>query len=79
MQGKAEEFAHKILAAAKELKLTSGRGPAGMAAAASYIASVLSGERMTQREVAEIAEVTEVTIRNRYKELVERLMFQISL
>jgi transcription initiation factor TFIIB len=79
MQGKAEEVAHKILAAAKELKLTSGRGPAGMAAAASYIASVLSGERMTQREVAEIAEVTEVTIRNRYKELVERLMFQISL
>jgi transcription initiation factor TFIIB len=79
MQGKAEEFAHKILAAAKELKLTSGRGPMGMAAAASYIASVLSGERRTQREVAEIAEVTEVTIRNRYKELVERLMFQISL
>ncbi|MDH5753877.1 MAG: transcription initiation factor IIB [Candidatus Bathyarchaeota archaeon] len=78
MQGKAEEFAHKILAAAKELKLTSGRGPMGMAAAASYIASVLSGERRTQREVAEIAEVTEVTIRNRYKELVERLMFQIS-
>jgi transcription initiation factor TFIIB len=79
MQGKAEEFAHKILAAAKELKLTSGRGPMGMAAAASYIASVLSGERRTQREVAEIAEVTEVTIRNRYKELVKRLMLQISL
>ncbi|MGC9345638.1 MAG: transcription initiation factor IIB [Candidatus Bathyarchaeales archaeon] len=79
MQGKTEEFAHKILAAAKELKLTSGRGPIGMAAAASYIASVLSGERRTQREVAEIAEVTEVTIRNRYKELVKRLMFQISL
>ena len=79
MLGKAEEFAHKILATAKELKLTSGRGPISMAAAASYIASVLSGERRTQREVAEIAQVTEVTIRNRYKELVERLMFQISL
>jgi transcription initiation factor TFIIIB Brf1 subunit/transcription initiation factor TFIIB len=26
MQGKVEEIAHKILAAAKELKLTSGRG-----------------------------------------------------
>jgi transcription initiation factor TFIIB len=79
MRGKAEDFAHKILAAAKELKLTSGRGPMGMAAAASYIASVLSGESRTQRELAEIAEVTEVTIRNRYKELVKRLMFQISL
>jgi transcription initiation factor TFIIB len=79
MQGKVEEIAHKILAAAKELKLTSGRGPTGIAAAASYIASVLTGERKTQREIAEIAQVTEVTIRNRYKELVERLMFQMSL
>ncbi|RLI15820.1 transcription initiation factor IIB [Candidatus Bathyarchaeota archaeon] len=79
MQGKVEEIAHKILAAAKELKLTSGRGPTGIAAAASYIASVLTGERKTQREIAEIAQVTEVTIRNRYKELVERFMFQMSL
>jgi len=79
MQGKVEEIAHKILAAARELKLTSGRGPTGIAAAASYIASVLTGERKTQREIAEIAQVTEVTIRNRYKELVERLTFEISL
>ena len=79
MQGKVEEIAHKILSAAKELKLTSGRGPTGIAAAASYIASVLTGERKTQREIAEIAQVTEVTIRNRYKELVERLMFHMAL
>jgi len=79
MQGKVEEIAHKILASAKELKLTSGRGPTGIAAAASYIASVLTGERKTQREIAEIAQVTEVTIRNRYKELVQRLMFQMSI
>lgn len=79
MQGKVEEIAHKVLAVAKKLRLTSGRGPTGMAAAASYIAAVLSGERRTQREIAEIAQVTEVTIRNRYKELAERLMFQISL
>lgn len=79
MQGKVEEIAHKILNTAQELKLTSGRGPTGIAAAASYIASVLTGERKTQREIAEIAQVTEVTIRNRYKELVERLMFVMTL
>jgi len=79
MQGKVEEIAHKILTVAKELKLTSGRGPTGIAAAASYIASVLTDERKTQREIAEIAQVTEVTIRNRYKELVERLNFQMTL
>jgi transcription initiation factor TFIIB len=79
MQGKVEEIAHKILVTAKDLRLTSGRGPTGIAAAASYIASVLTGERKTQREIAEIAQVTEVTIRNRYKELVERLLFVIFL
>jgi len=79
MQGKVEEIAHKTLMAAKSLKLTSGRGPTGIAAAASYIASVLTGERKTQREIAEIAQVTEVTIRNRYKELVERLWFEITV
>jgi len=79
MQGKVEEIASKILNVASELKLTSGRGPTGIAAAASYVASVLVGEKRTQREIAEIARVTEVTIRNRYKELIERLMFVISL
>ncbi len=79
MQGKVEEIAHKILDSARELKLTSGRGPTGIAAAASYIASVLTGERKTQREIAEIAQVTEVTIRNRYKELVECLVFEVTI
>jgi len=79
MQGKTEEIAAKILKAAKEIKLTSGRGPMGIAAAASYIASVLVGERRTQREIADIARVTEVTIRNRYKEMVDQLLFVMTL
>ncbi len=79
MEGKAEEIAHKIIIMARRLKLTSGRGPTGIAAAASYIASVLTGERKTQREIAEIAQVTEVTIRNRYKELSERLLFEVTI
>jgi len=79
MQGKVEEIASKILVSATNLKLTSGRGPTGIAAAASYIASVLVGERRTQREIAEVAKVTEVTIRNRYKELIESLLFIMTL
>src|SRR3970040_2387978 len=55
------------------------RGPTGVAAAAIYISSILSNERRTQREVAEVAGVTEVTIRNRYKELTERLEIRIEL
>ena len=64
---------------AGERELTSGRGPTGVAAAAIYISSILGGERRTQREVAEVAGVTEVTIRNRYKELAEKLDIEIIL
>ncbi len=69
----------EILKKAASEELTSGRGPTGMASAALYIASVLCGERRTQREVANIAGVTEVTIRNRYKEIAEKLDIGIIL
>jgi len=67
----------EILKKASSEDLTSGRGPTGMAAAAIYISSVLCGERRTQREVSEVAGVTEVTIRNRYKELAFKLDIDI--
>ena len=67
----------EILKDATHRELTSGRGPTGIAAASLYIASVLCGERRTQREVADVAGVTEVTIRNRYKELAEKLDIEI--
>ncbi len=63
----------EILEMAQKRELTSGRGPTGIAAAALYVATLINGEKRTQREVAEIAGVTEVTIRNRYKELIEKL------
>ena len=68
-----------ILVQAAEKELTSGRGPTGLAAASIYIASVLCGERRTQREVAEVAGVTEVTIRNRYKELAKKLDIDVTM
>jgi transcription initiation factor TFIIB len=53
--------------------ITSGKDPTCIAAAALYIASIMEGERRTQREIGEVAGVTEVTVRNRYKELVRKL------
>ncbi|MEX0765147.1 MAG: TFIIB-type zinc ribbon-containing protein [Nitrosopumilaceae archaeon] len=41
----------------------------GLATAALYVACVLNGESKTQKDVAEAAGITEVTIRNRYKGL----------
>jgi len=77
--GKATRVAASILETATNILITSGRGPTGIAAAATYIASVLVGERKTQREIAEVANVTEVTIRNRYRELMDRLEITIKL
>jgi transcription initiation factor TFIIB len=43
----------------------------GLAAAAVYAAALLTNEKVTQNQVSEVADVSEVTIRNRYKELLE--------
>ena len=70
---KTQNDALKILKKADKVELTSGRGPAGISAAALYVAALMNDEKKTQREVADIAGITEVTIRNRYKELIEKL------
>jgi transcription initiation factor TFIIB len=61
------------------MKLTVGRGPAGMAAACVYISSKLMGDYRTQNDIAKTAHVTEVTIRNRYKEIVTNLDIKMNL
>ena len=73
LSGQAQAKAIEIIQKAAEKGLTSGRGPTGVAAAALYIASILLCERKTQHDVADVSGVTEVTIRNRYKELSEQL------
>ncbi|MBT3463617.1 hypothetical protein HN451_01405, partial [archaeon] len=55
--------------------ITSGRSPKGIAAGALYIASKINNEKKTQAEIAKVADVTEVTVRNSYKELTNRLDF----
>ena len=79
LSGEAQSKAIDLLKEATAQGLTSGRGPTGVAAAAIYIASVLTGERRTQRDVADVARVTEVTVRNRYKELCDKLGLNVEL
>ena len=69
VKAKAEE----IITETAEQGLLSGKSPTGYAAAAIYAASLLCNEKKTQREVAEVAQVTEVTIRNRYQEQIEAM------
>ena len=79
LSGSVQKKAIELIQKAYKKGLTSGRGPTGLAAAVVYISSVLMNERRTQREISEAAGVTEVTIRNRYKELVEKLELKVSI
>ncbi len=79
LSGETQTKAVEILDQALKRGLISGRGPMGVAAATVYIASVMTGERRTQKEVADVAGVTEVTIRNRYRELKKALGLKVSI
>jgi len=70
---KTKRYAIEILRKAEENKISAGKNPMGLAAAALYAACVTNGEDKTQRDVAEAASITEVTVRNRYKGLLELL------
>ncbi|PSQ10617.1 transcription initiation factor IIB 2 [Halobacteriales archaeon QS_5_70_15] len=66
-----EARARQLLDRAREAGVHSGKSPVGLAAAAIYAGALLSNEKVTQSEVSEVADVSEVTIRNRYHELLE--------
>jgi transcription initiation factor TFIIB len=71
LSDEAERRARDLLKTAKEQGVHSGKSPVGLAAAAVYAASLLTNEKVTQSEVSEVANISEVTIRNRYHELLE--------
>ena len=62
-----------IVNQAKQAGITVGKNPMSVAAAALYIAGVKTGERRTQQQLANAARTTPVTIRNRFKELMDVL------
>jgi transcription initiation factor TFIIB len=59
-------------------RITAGKAPTGLAGAALYVAAIQEGERRTQKEISLAAGVTEATIRNRYKEIVNHLRFDLN-
>jgi transcription initiation factor TFIIB len=70
--GLSERVARKaieIVRMTEEREISAGKAPMGLAASALYLAGVIEGEVKTQKEIAEAAGVTEVTVRNRYKGL----------
>jgi len=73
LSGIVSQEAREIVLRAKSERLAMGKDPVSLAAASIYIAGILHNQQLTQQGIADIAGVTEVTIRNRYKELVKKL------
>lgn len=65
----ARQKALELIVLGRDMDLIDGRSPTGVTAACIYIAGRLTNNIRTQREISDISGVTEVTIRNRYKEL----------
>ncbi|HEY0090684.1 MAG TPA: transcription initiation factor IIB, partial [Candidatus Lokiarchaeia archaeon] len=56
---------------------TSGKDPKGLCAGALYLVCKTRNKRISQKEVSNIIGVTEVTLRSRYKELINKLKIKI--
>ena len=80
--GLSEKVARKAIEIGRiteEKEISAGKSPMGLAAASLYLAGVIEGEVKTQKDIAEAAGVTEVTVRNRYKGLRADLGKQLGL
>ncbi|MDG6898304.1 MAG: transcription factor IIB [Nitrososphaerota archaeon] len=73
---RVEHLALSLSRNTADSKISSGKAPAGLAAAYVYLSSVMIGEHLPQREVAEFAEVTEVTVRNRCREILDNYVIR---
>jgi transcription initiation factor TFIIB len=63
----------QIMREAGDQNISVGKSPVSITAAAIYIACREAGRKCRQRDIAAAAGITEVTVRNRYKELVKKL------
>ena len=67
----AERMARDLLHAGEAQDVHSGKSPAGLAAAALYAAAQLTNEHLTQEMVSDATHISHVTIRDRYRELLD--------
>lgn len=79
LEVRVERLAAEIAEKTQDHNLADGKAPNGLAAAYLYIASTLLGQSILQRDVSSIAGITEVTIRNRCKEILTLYKMKITL
>jgi transcription initiation factor TFIIB len=70
---KTKRQAAEIMNSVTKREISTGKNPMGLAASVLYMSSMKTGENITQGDLSNAAGVTEVTLRNRYKDLMNRL------
>jgi transcription initiation factor TFIIB len=70
---KTKRQAIRIMDQVTEKQISAGKNPMGFAATILYLSCLRTGENKTQTDIAQAAGVTEVTLRNRFKELKSKL------
>jgi transcription initiation factor TFIIB len=70
---KTKRQAIEIMDKVKQNQISAGKDPMGLAATVIYMSCIKTGESISQKEISNVAGITEVTLRNRYKELKNRL------
>ena len=68
-----QKKAIELLEQVKDKNIMAGKNPTSMAASVLYLACIITGERRTQQQIADIANTTPVTLRNRVKEIIKLL------
>ena len=76
---RVERLALEIAKKTKDSHLSDGKAPNGIAAAYLYMASILLGQSVLQRDASSVSGVTEVTIRSRCKEILTNYKLNITL
>ena len=79
LEVRVERLAAEIAQKTEDHNLVDGKAPNGLAAAYLYIASTLLGQSILQRDVSSVAGITEVTIRNRCKEILSAYKMKVTL
>ena len=76
---RVERLALEIAAKTETKNITDGKAPNGIASAYLYVSSVLLGQNVLQRDVSTVSGITEVTIRNRVKEILSTHKMTLTL
>jgi transcription initiation factor TFIIB len=73
---KTKRQAVEIMNNVTKREISAGKDPMGLAASVLYLSSFNTGETITQNNIAYAAGVTEVTLRNRVKDLKKQMVFK---